>query len=375
MSSAVNDKVEAPSSALPPSAHAQPRRRVGTGLIVGGIVVAVFAVLPLLDVHVPVLLSGRLSSSGSLLIIATGLVFAGVAMSFDVLYGYTGLFTAGHGLVFALGMYTTNMGMMRGLGYVPAALLGIVISTIVATLTGAVALRARGVAFTMVTLAFGEALFILLMTDPWDVFGGDEGLPLVFGQVPALLAGARDVRWLYWLALGFAVFTFLLAFIVTRSRAGAVWQALRENEDRVELLGLNPYRFKLLSYAFGSFLGAVGGAVYLLVIRGANPSVSEVHFSLSLVVMVVLGGAGRLWGAAIGGMLYGLLTLRLPAVGTSGVLDGLPDWLARVLSEPLLILGVVFTLVVLFVPGGVVGVVDRIRRNASRRRKHPKGAE
>ena len=77
-------------------------------------------------------------------------------------------------------------------------------------------------------------------------------------------------------------------------------------------------------------------------------------------------GAGRLWGAALGGVIYALLTLRLGALGNSGVLDGLPDWAERVLSEPLFVLGTLFVVLVLFAPGGLVGLAERARGSLRR---------
>lgn len=351
--------------AQPPAGHV--RRRVSWTLFGGAAVVALLASFPFLDVAVPVLLPGQLSSSGSLLIVAVGLVFAGVAISYDIVFGYAGLLSAGHSLVFALGVYGTNLLMQRGVGWAVAAALAVVMSTVVTAAIGAIALRATGIAFTMVTLAFAEAFYILLLTDPVDVFGGDEGLPLAFDQVPDLLGSAREVRWLYWLALLFAVVTYLFARVATRSRCGRVWEAIRENEGRVELLGLVPYGFKLVAFVLSGALAAAGGSIYLLVVRGSNPSIATVQFSLALIVMVVLGGRGRLWGAAIGGLIYGFLTLRLPALSSSGVLGGLPDWAGGILSEPLFVLGILFVLVVLFLPRGVSGLVDRL--TAKRRRQ------
>lgn len=342
-------------------------QRIPWGMFAGAAILVLFAVLPLIDVPVPVLLPGSLASSGTLLVIAVALVYAGVAISYDVLFGYTGLLSAGHALVFAAGVYGTNILMIRGFSYPVAALLAVVFATSLSAAIGAVSLRVKAIAFTMVTLAFGEAFFILLLTDPADLFGGDDGLPLAFSQVPSLLASARDVRWLYWLALAFAVVAYLLAKVATGSRCGRVWEAIRENEGRVELLGLTPYGYKLIAFVFSSFLASIGGAVYLLVVRGANPSIASVQFSLALIVMVVLGGSGKLWGAALGGFLYGLLTLRLPALSASGVFDGLPDWAARVLTEPLFILGVLFILVVLFLPSGISGFASR----GLARRRHP----
>ncbi|WP_370182030.1 branched-chain amino acid ABC transporter permease [Rhodococcus wratislaviensis] len=334
-------------------------KRISVGARVSLAAILVLAALPMVNVPVPILLPGQLSSSGSLLILSIGLVFAGVAISFDVVFGYTGLLSAGHALVFALGIYTTNLLMHAGLGYFSAAALAILLSGLVNTALGAIALRVKAVAFTMVTLAFGEAYYILLLVDPVGIFGGEEGLPVAFEQIPDLLASARDVRWLYWLSLAFAVVAYLLAWMATRSRCGQVWQAIRENEDRVESLGLFSYSYKLVAYAFGGVIAAAGGAIYLLVARGANPSSASVHFSLALIVMVVLGGRGRIWGAAIGGLVYGILTLRLPELSTSGVLDGLPEWASRTVSEPLFVLGFLFILVVLFFPDGIVGLVDR----------------
>lgn len=357
----------------------RPRRiqphRISVGARASLAVILVLAALPMLHIPVPVLLPGQLSSSGSLLILSIGLVFAGVAISFDVVFGYTGLLSAGHALVFALGIYTTNILMHAGLGYFSAAALAIVLSGLVNTALGAIALRVKAVAFTMVTLAFGEAFYILLLVDPVGIFGGEEGLPVAFKQIPDLLASARDVRWLYWLSLAFAVVAYLLAWMATRSRCGQVWQAIRENEDRVESLGLFSYRYKLVAFAFGGVIAAAGGAVYLLVARGANPSSASVHFSLALIVMVVLGGRGRIWGAAIGGIVYGILTLRLPELSTSGVLDGLPEWASRTVSEPLFVLGFLFILIVLFFPDGIVGLVDRTNAWIRTMRRKPRNKD
>jgi branched-chain amino acid transport system permease protein len=339
------------------------RRRLGPrGLVTGLLVVAVFAVLPLLDVPVPVLLPGELSSPGTLQILAIGLVFAGLAVSYDVIFGYTGLLSFGHALFFGLGVYLTNY-LMDGpaLPYGLAALTAVVLTGTVAAALGAVALRARGVAFAMVTLAYTEAFALFLLTDPLRITGGEEGQAVVSDGVPDLLTGVVNTRYLYWLALLFAVVAFVVATVLVTSMTGRVWQAVRENEDRVELLGLKPFAFKLVAFVSGCALASAGGAVYLLLVRGANPEAASAEFALALLVMVVLGGAGRLWGAALGGLVYGLLTLRLPALAQSGLLDGLPPAVERVLSEPLFVLGVLFVLLVLFAPGGIAGFVDRVR--------------
>ncbi|WP_341251585.1 branched-chain amino acid ABC transporter permease [Euzebya pacifica] len=337
------------------------------GGLIALVVVAVLAALPFVGVPIPGVLPGEISSPGSLQVLAIGLVFAGIAVSYDIVFGFTGLLSFGHALFVALGAYGTNLLMeSTGLPYAVAVPLTVVLVAVIAALLGGVALRVGGVAFAMVTLAYAEVFSILLLADPLRISGGEEGLALVSDGVPDLLRGVVNIRNRYWLALVFLVVAYVIARMVTASRAGRVWEAIRENEDRVELLGLKPLPFKLVSFVIGASLATLGGGVYLLLVRGANPSLASADFTLALLVMVVLGGAGRLWGAAIGGMLYGLLTLRLSALGTSGVLDGLPDPIEGVLSEPLFVLGTLFVLLMLFAPGGMAGMSDRLRSTLRR---------
>lgn len=350
-----------------PSTSTDGARRTVAGTVTALVVLVALAVVPLVDAPLPAVVPGLLSSPGSLQVLAVGLVFAGLAMSYDVVFGYTGLLSFGHALFFGMAVYGTNLLMERGdLPYAAAAVLAVVVTGTAAAALGALALRARGVAFAMVTLAFVEAFGIFLVTDPARVTGGEEGLPLATEHVPGVFRGVVNAPNQYWLALVYAVAVFLVVRLATTSSAGRVWQAVRENEDRVELLGIRPYPVKLLAFVVGAVLAAAGGCVYLLLVRGANPSVASADFSLALLVMVVLGGAGRLWGAAVGGLLYGVLTLRLPALSSSGVLEPLPDGLERVLAEPLFVLGLLFVLLVLFAPSGVAGVVDRLRAGLSR---------
>ena len=351
---------DAPDAPAPPDAPSPSRRR--RAVLPGLVILAAAAVLPLVHVSVPVILPGALDTPGSLQILGIGLVYVGLAVSYDVVFGYTGLLSLGHALFFAFGVYGTNLLMIHaGWAFVPAAVGAMLVAGVSAVVLGGLALRVRGIAFAMVTLAYAEALSLFLLSDPLRITGGEEGLPLASAQVPAFLRGVVNAAHVYWLALGVAVLTYAVSALVVRSHAGRVWQAIRENEDRVELLGLVPFGYKLAAFTVGGTLAAAGGAVYLVLVHGANPSVSSADFTLALLIMVVLGGAGRLWGAALGGLVYALLTLRLNALGTSGVLDGLPDWLERTVSEPLFVLGTLFVLLVLFAPGGIAGVVARVR--------------
>lgn len=326
------------------------------------LVTVILAVAPFIPFGVPGVFTGAINSPGALQVLAIALVLAGLAISYDILFGYTGLLSFGHALPFALGIYGTNLIMIHwGLGYSLAAVIAIIGIALLSALLGSVTLRTSGVALAMVTLAFAEAFSLLVLTDPLRIFGGEEGLALASERVPDLFRGVVNTRNLYWLALVFALVTFVVARRVTSSRAGRVWEAIRDNEPRVEMLGLKPFPFKLASYVIASGLAAMGGVVYLLLVRGANVGVTTPEFTLAILVMVVLGGPGRLWGAALGGFVYGILTLRLSVVATSAFIDALPPWLSGPLSEPLFALGVLFVLLVMFVPGGLINL--RLRRS------------
>lgn len=326
------------------------------------LIVGLLAVAPLVGLSVPVLFNGPINSPGTLQVLAVALVLGGLAVSYDILFGYTGLLSFGHALPFALGVYGTNLLMLHAEMSYPAAVgLALAGNVIVAALLGAVALRTAGVAFAMVTLAFAEAFSLLVLTDPLRFLGGEEGLTLVSEQLPDLFRGVVNTRYIYWLALLVAVLIYVVARRVVSSRAGRVFEAIRENEPRVEMMGLRPFPFKLTSFVLSSALAALAGSVYLLVVRGANVGVTTPDFTLAILVMVVLGGAGKLWGAALGGFVYGILTLRLSAVATSDAIDALPNWLSGPLSEPLFVLGVLFMLLILFVPGGLSDLGRRLR--------------
>ena len=334
-------------------------KRAAVVLVAAG----VLAVVPLLPFGIPVVFSGPFNTAGTLQVLAVALVLAALAMSYDLIFGYAGLLSFGHALPFALGVYTTNLLMIHGgIDYPVAALAAVAGIAGLMAVVGSLALRTSGVAFAMVTLAFAEAFSLLVLTDPVRIFGGEEGLPLASERVPDLFRGVANTQNIYWLALAVTVLTYLVARRVVSSRAGHVFEAIRENEPRVEMMGLRPFPFKLTAFVISSSLAALGGSAYLLVVRGANFGVTTPDFTLAILVMVVLGGAGRLWGAAIGGFVYGILTLRLAAVATSDAIDALPDWLSGPLSEPLFVLGVLFILLVLFAPGGFSSLGERFRR-------------
>jgi branched-chain amino acid transport system permease protein len=228
---------------------------------------------------------------------------------------------------------------------------------------GAISLRVGGIAFAMVTLAFAQAGQVLVQKNPNGLTGGEEGLGLNFEAIPDMFVGVLNTKNLYWLALGYAAVVFLVVRWAVNSSPGHVWQAIRENERRVEVIGLQPLRFKLLAFVLASFLATMGGVIWLVVLgTGASPQVTTASFTLTLLVMVVIGGAGTRYGALLGGFLYTLADQRLGSLAGSSTVDDLPSVLSTPLSEPLFILGTLFILLVFFVPGGLASVAHRFRR-------------
>ncbi|MEV4758691.1 branched-chain amino acid ABC transporter permease [Micromonospora sp. NPDC049559] len=325
------------------------------------VALVVFAALPYSSLSIPGVFDGALNQPGTLQLLAICLVFGGLAASYDLLFGRTGMLSFGHALYFAAGVYGTDILITKvGLPLWQAALLAIAGGAILAGLLGAVALRTAGIAFAMVTLAFAQVGAILVARDFGGLTGGEEGLPLDVSGLPAALVGVANTVNLYWLALAFLVLVVLVVHRVANSPTGRVLAGLRDDERRIGVLGLDPYRFKLVAFVLAGTLAATGGVVYCLIVGGASPHVTSSDLTLSLLVMVVLGGPGTRWGPVLGGVLYTYLDHRLTAFGSSSAVDALPGVLSGPLSQPLFVLGTVFILAVYFFPGGLAGLAARL---------------
>lgn len=339
--------------------------------LVGVVLVGVMAMLPLLNISLPGILPGATYTPGSLALLSLCMVFAALALSYNLLLGTAGMLSFGHALYFGAGAY--------GLGIVlealsvplfPGILIALVGGLVVALLTGAVAMRVSGIPFAMVTLAFAQAGSVLVRRNQ-QVTGGEEGLGLATDQVPEWLVGVVNTRNLYWLTLVVLVVVYLVVLWVDRSRLGHLAEATRENELRVRVLGLRPYAVKLVVFAVAAGCASLAGMAYLLLQSGTQPSAVSTDLTITVLVMVVLGGVGFRWGAIVGGVLYTLLDQRLTVLARSEWIHGLPDVLRIPLSEPLFILGVLFILVVMFLPGGIAGTADKLWRRRRGERTRP----
>jgi branched-chain amino acid transport system permease protein len=322
--------------------------------IIPVVVLVALVLLPRFSIDIPYVFKDSINTPGTLQLLALCLVFGGLAMTYDLLFGYTGLLSFGHALYFAVGVYVVAIAITKWhWGFYVALAFTALVGLALPLVLGAVSLRVGGIAFAMVTLAFAQAGSILVFKNPQAWTGGEEGLGADYTKLPATFVGIFNTKHLYWLALAYAAVVFAIVRWAVGSSPGHIWQAIRENELRVEVLGLRPYAYKLMVFVLASFLATAGGVVYLLLLGGATPEVTSANFTLTLLIMVVIGGAGTKWGALLGGVLYTWANERLGDASSSHAVSSLPSVLRTPLQQPMFVLGVLFILVVFFLPGGI----------------------
>jgi branched-chain amino acid transport system permease protein len=278
------------------------------------------------------------------------LVFALFAVSLDLLVGITGLPSLGHAAYFGIGAYTAGLVSIHWTSEAPVAvLLAGVAGAVAAAATGWLAVRSGGVYFLMLTLAIGELVHQLAQRLT-GVTGGSNGL---FG-IPAVRVGGEPLTlagFVYWYVLVVAVLGFLCLWLVAHSPFGGVLRGVRDNEPRMRSLGYSPFRYKFVAFTIaGGFAGLAGGLLAGLV-RIVNPTDTGFTTSALILLAVVLGGAGTLWGPVLGAA---VVVLVRDTFGPQ--LDG---------HGPLL-LGVVFVVAVYVLPRGFAGLAGlRTRRPRS----------
>lgn len=318
--------------------------------------------LTLILVILPFAGNNPLSNAGLQQTLAVAFLYGALALTYDLLFGFTGLLSFGHAIYFASGIYVTAILINDFNWNFLLAILGAIIFTaVIATLTGAASLRTKGITFAMVTLAFGQAGHVVISRDFGGFTNGDDGLPVNADRLPDFFIGVVNTKFLYLLALGTLVAIFLAAWWITESSAGRVFAALRDNEQRVSVLGLNPNKFKLLSFVLSASMAALIGAVMLIVSGSGSPRYAAADTTIALLLMVILGGPVTRWGAVLGGILYSVLSTRLNALSQGSVFDSLPGFISGPLSEPAFTLGLIFILIVMFAPGGISGAYYRAR--------------
>lgn len=269
------------------------------------------------------------------------MIFALFAMSLDLLIGYAGMASLGHAAYFGVAAYTTGLVALR-LGWnvwfaLPA---GLLLAAVTATLFGLLALRTRGSYFLMITLALSQVVWGIAFG--WRTLtGGDDGLPDVPRPNLDLPWSLTDSTPFYYFVLVFAAIGTLLLMRIVASPFGHALRGIRESETRMLALGYNVWRYKLVAFVLAATFAGLAGCLYVYYNRFVSPDYLHVARSAEVLLMVILGGAGTLIGPALGAALIVLL---------QNIVSGYTErWL--------IVLGVVYVLVALLAPRGLVGFV------------------
>ena len=294
-------------------------------------------------------------------------VFVLLVASYDLLLGYTGIVSFAHTMFFGIGGYGVAIALSRmEVGWTAIALgtlCALALSLVVSFLIGLFSLRVKAIFFAMITLAVAS-FFAILASQLSGLTGGEDGITF---KVPEELR-ARVAT--YYLIFGVTVALFLVLLRVVNSPFGRVLQAIRENEFRAEALGYRTVVYRTLANCIGALVATVAGALYALWLRYTGPNTTlDFGIMVDILLMVVIGGMGTLYGSVVGAALFVVAQnyLQDAMKALSEAMKGIP--LLPELFHPdrwLLWFGVLFVLSVYYFPHGVVG---QLRSMAARRAK------
>jgi branched-chain amino acid transport system permease protein len=286
------------------------------------------------------------------------LAMAGVGL--NLVLGYGGLVSFGHAAFFGIGGYAAGILASHALNYEPIMespfliegttqmisiwIVALVVSALVALVIGAITLRTSGVYFIMITLAFAQMIYYFAIS--WPAYGGEDGLSI---YVRNGFPGLNTLDPISFFALCAVMLAIAMAFsaVLIRSRFGLALQGARQNPQRMTAVGIAPFRIRLVAFVISAMITALAGALYADLNRFVSPTMLSWHMSGEIMVFVILGGVGRLFGPLAGAALYIILEHLLGGVWEFWQLP----------------LGVLLLLVVLFARGGLVGVLAGERKH------------
>jgi branched-chain amino acid transport system permease protein len=291
------------------------------------------------------------SGSFVVLLATRAMAFAILAMSVDLLLGYTGMSSMGQAAYFGVGAYLTavlatkfHFGM--GWDFWLVVALGILIGAALAAVFGLFAIRAGGVYFLMITLALGQCVWGLAYR--WNsLTGGDNGINMT-GRPNFGLDLSNDVTFFY-LVFGFFAVSMILMYVLVRSPFGRSLAGIRERELRMQILGYNTWLHKYIAFIIAGGFGGLGGVLWAHTNGHVSPETVVLTTSVDALLMVVLGGAGTLVGATIG----------------TAIVFGLREYLSTLVPWWQYVLGGVYVLTILYLPMGLMGIPARIRQRLS----------
>lgn len=280
--------------------------------------------------------------------LATRILVLGLfAVSFNLLFGTTGLLSFGQALFYGLGAYMTGM-LAKDFGsdyFIAFLLMGGIAAAVLSSILGMLCLRLTGVYFTMLTLAFAQLAWGVCIK--WYSFtGGDDGIQAI--AKPSLFS---DSFHYYGFCLVVVTICLLILWQITRSSFGKVLRGIRQNPVRVTFLGLNVYWHQNLAYMLSAFFSAIAGGLYAGIDGSIHPNMFFWTQSGAVILMAILGGIGSFFGPLIGAAVFTLLE----------------DTVIRHTEYWSFIIGAIMLTVVLVLPKGLAGIFQFLQKLTGRR--------
>jgi len=288
------------------------------------------------------------TTSFVVLLATRALVFAILAMSVDLLLGFTGLASMGQAAYFGIGAYLTAILATKyhfGLGwdFWLVVLFAMLLGAATAAFFGLFAIRATGVYFLMITLALGQCVWGLAYR--WNsLTGGDNGINVTVR--PNFGIDLTNQRTFFFMILGFFIVTLLSLYVLVRSPFGRSLEGIRERELRMSILGYNVWLHKYIAFIIAGAVAGLSGVLWAHTNGLVSPETVVLTTSVDALLMVVLGGAGTLVGGAIG----------------AAIVFGLREYLSTIVPWWQYVLGGVYVLTIFYLPTGLMGLPARLRQ-------------
>jgi len=278
-------------------------------------------------------------------------VFALFAISFNMLLGYTGLLSFGHAMFFGTGGYATAIALERieGLPLLPAVLIGLLAAIVLALILCPLLVRVSGVAFAMLTLAFGQLMHVLAMKLR-GLTGGEDGVggfPIPPFNIPGIVSiDIADPIKFYYFAMAVLGMSIWIIWFITKTPFGSIQVGIRDNAVRVDYLGFKVPQTKAIILIISSGFAGVAGSIYALFqnLISADDAY-HVGNSFAPIIMTVVGGVGSFFGPLVG----------------SGILSIIDEVTSRYTERVDLVTGLILILMIMFAPGGVTDLLRVIR--------------
>ncbi len=280
-----------------------------------------------------------------------------LAMSYNLLFGFTGVISFGHALFFGLSGYVFGImleytALDNGVATLLGVVLGVALSGLLGLGIGLATLRLKGVYFAIFTLALAEMAFIFFSR--LQLTKAEDGFAI--SQLPAWLDPTQSRLTFYYITLALFVLGYLFLRRLMASPTGAVFKAIRENEDRAQSIGFNTLRFKLLSLVVAGMMAGAAGILQVMLNKKVGPELLGLGYTIDPLLMTIIGGAGTLIGPVIGASSLHLLDVFLRDKVV--MVAGLTVNFANIWG---LLLGAIFIIVVMIFPYGIVGTYQRWR--------------